>query len=87
MGINSFELKQNYPNPFDGTTTIEYTIPEMANVSLMVYDVTGKIVKSVISETQQKGTYKVNVSGLQRGIYLYQLNAGENKAVNKMIVR
>ncbi|HCE58187.1 MAG TPA: hypothetical protein DER09_10260 [Prolixibacteraceae bacterium] len=87
IGNNSFELKQNYPNPCDGNTTIEYTLPEMANVNLMVYDVTGKIVKSVISETQPKGTYKVNVSGLQRGIYLYQLTAGANKAVNKMIVR
>jgi len=82
-----FTLGQNYPNPFSGSTTIEYSIPETANVNLIVYDITGKIVKLVLNETKTRGTYSVEVSGLQQGMYFYQLTAGQNKAVNKMIVR
>jgi len=82
-----FALGQNYPNPFSGTTTIEFTIPETANVNLIVYDITGKIVKSVVNESKPKGTYSVEISDLQQGMYFYQLTAGQNKAVNKMIVR
>jgi hypothetical protein len=84
---NGFNLGQNYPNPFSGTTTIEYTLSERAKVNLSVIDITGKVIRTVVSETQSEGTYKVNVSGLRQGIYFYRLVANENKATNKMIVR
>ena len=84
---NGFSLGQNYPNPFSNNTTIEYTISESANVNLSVFDITGKLIQNVVSQKQMEGTYKVNVSGLQKGLYFYQLKAGENKASNKMIVK
>ncbi|MCF6332903.1 MAG: T9SS type A sorting domain-containing protein [Draconibacterium sp.] len=84
---NGFGLGQNYPNPFKGTTTIEYTIKKSVNVNLSIFDITGKMVQPVVSENQMKGTYKVNVSGLQQGMYFYRLVAGENKATHKMIVQ
>jgi len=84
---NGFELGQNYPNPFNGTTTIEYRIPGNVHVDLSIIDITGRKVRTVVSENQMEGTYKVEVSGLKTGIYFYQMVAGENKATNKMIVR
>lgn len=87
LSKNGFNLEQNYPNPFNGTTTIEYTILESTNVNLSVFDITGKMVRNVVSQNQIEGTYKVNVSGLQKGMYFYQLVAGENKVASKMIVR
>jgi len=87
VNVNDFRLGQNYPNPTNGNTTIEYTLPESANVNLSVYDITGKLVQSVVSENQPKGNYNVTVGGLKQGMYFYQLVAGENKATKKMIVK
>lgn len=84
---NEFVLKQNYPNPFTGTTTIEYYLPEPAEVNLSLYDITGKLIKTVVHENQWEGTHQVSVSGLQKGIYFCRLSAGNNQATNKMIVK
>jgi len=84
---NGFRLGQNYPNPSNGYTTIEYTIPADVHVSLEVFDITGRKMKTLVSENQMKGTYKVELSGLKTGIYFYQMVAGENKATHKMIIQ
>ena len=82
-----FNLGQNYPNPFNGSTTIEYSVDSKTFVNLSVFDIAGKVVKTLVNETKTKGSYKVQISNLERGIYLYQLVAGNNKAVKKMIVK
>lgn len=87
MATNNFRMEQNYPNPFSGSTTIEYYLPEAVNVTLSVFDITGKPVQTIVNQKQAEGAHKVTVSGLQRGIYFCQMVAGGTKAVNKMIVK
>jgi len=100
-GINSendnmpkeFVLEQNYPNPFNPTTTISYTVPssvksEKANVKLIVYDVLGREVKTLVNRTQSSGNYEVtfDASDLPSGIYYYQLNVGEFIETKNMVL-
>ena len=87
-----FTLSQNYPNPFNPGTTIKYQIPangkrEMSNVKLIVYDILGKEVATLVNKEQQPGSYEVNFNAdnLPSGIYLYRINAGEFSDVKKML--
>ncbi len=72
----SFSLSQNYPNPFNPSTTINFSIPKTGFVTLKVYDVNGREVKSLISENMNAGKYEVNAnfSELNSGVYFYKLN-------------
>jgi hypothetical protein len=71
----SFELSQNFPNPFNPSTTINYHIPESGNVKIAVYDVLGNLVEEIINEYQNAGNYKFDfdASHLSSGVYVYQL--------------
>ncbi len=71
-----FHLAQNFPNPFNPTTNIEFNIAENGFVSLKVYDITGKEVGNLVNQNLPKGTYKVNWAGngLSSGIYFYRLS-------------
>ena len=82
-----FEAK-NYPNPFNPTTTITYTLPESAYVDLTVYDRLGREVTNLINENQSSGTHSVefNGSSLPSGIYFYRIKTSENTEVKKMIL-
>ena len=86
----SAELKQNYPNPLNEHTTIEYLLKNTAQVSLKIFDLTGREVSEVISETQPAGVYRHQIeakkSGLKPGTYVYQLQTGSEKHSGKMIV-
>jgi len=86
---SDFVLHQNYPNPFNPTTTIGFSIKEVANVELNVYDVTGKLVDVIIkSEFKPVGTYKVryNAERLSSGVYFAYLKAGNFNKTIKMIL-
>ncbi|MBN4056233.1 S8 family serine peptidase [Rhodothermus sp. AH-315-K08] len=79
----SFELGQNYPNPFNPTTTISFTIPTEAPVRIEVYDVLGRLVRTLLNTTQAAGSHTVtwdgrDVSGtpVSSGTYLYRITAG-----------
>ena len=74
--VKDFRLYQNYPNPFNPSTTISYTIPFKGNVRLIVYDILGREVRTLINETQQKGDHRVlfNASGLSSGVYFYKID-------------
>jgi hypothetical protein len=80
----SFALEQNFPNPFNPTTTINYTIPVNGIVTLKVFDVLGNEVRHLIGNEQEAGSYQVkfNAEGLSSGMYFYILNIkginGEN---------
>ena len=82
----SFELLQNFPNPFNPSTSISYRLPKDGFVSLKVYDMLGKEVATLVSESKAKGQYAVNfdASGLTSGIYIYQLNVNGFTASKKM---
>lgn len=76
-----YRLEQSYPNPFNTSTTIKYSIPPVGTrpfVSLKVYDVLGREVATLANEQQSTGTYSVSFSGsgLASGVYYYQLQAG-----------
>jgi len=84
-----FSLKQNYPNPFNPTTQITYTLPYSDNVSLIIYDLLGKKVQTLVNDYQTVGNYSLNfnASHLSSGIYFYQLKVGNNiVATRKMIL-
>ena len=72
---NGFSLMQNFPNPFNPSTTIEFQIPAYEQVSLKVYDVAGRIVAELVDESLNAGTYRVdyNASNLSSGVYFYKL--------------
>ncbi len=89
-----FVLYQNYPNPFNPTTTIKYTIPEVASgfslgkVTLKAYDVLGKEITTLVNEYEQPGIYEVefDASTLASGIYFYELKTGSYSSIKKMIL-
>ncbi len=95
---NSFVLNQNYPNPFNPSTTIEYSLPSEANVKIVIYNILGEEVNTLVNQNQKPGNYRVvwnarNIAGKQvsSGIYFYSMKAnGLNGAdfvqVRKMIL-
>ncbi len=86
----SFVLYQNFPNPFNPTTEIRYQISELSNVSLKVYDVLGREVRTLVNRKQGPGTYEVrfDASGLASGVYFYRIEAmlinGEQQRIAKV---
>ena len=83
-----FKLFDNYPNPFNPSTTVRYSIPEASFTSIKIYDALGNEVSSLVNETKQAGTYEVefNASDLSSGIYYYTLQAGSFSETKKMIL-
>jgi photosystem II stability/assembly factor-like uncharacterized protein len=84
--IFTFNLAQNYPNPFNPTTTITYQIPEKDFVTLTVYDILGRKVKTLINEKQETGSYSVvfDASKLASGLYIAQLKTNKFSKTIKM---
>jgi len=84
----SFKLNQNYPNPFNPSTKISYQLPSTGHVSLVVYDVIGNEVATLVNENQNSGTYNVNFnsSGLTSGIYFYKIITENFTQAHKMIL-
>ncbi|RPI05342.1 MAG: T9SS C-terminal target domain-containing protein [Ignavibacteriae bacterium] len=85
---NRFTLEQNFPNPFNPSTTIRYTVPAKSMVSLKIYNIIGQQVESLINMEQGVGTYNVqyNASRLSTGVYFYELRAGDYRDVKKMLL-
>ena len=85
---NYFELTQNFPNPFNPTTKIKYSIPVDGNVTLKVYNSIGQLVKTLINSNHKAGSYTKIFNGkdLCSGVYFYKLEAGNFKDVKKMFL-
>jgi hypothetical protein len=85
---NTFTLKGASPNPFNPTTNISFTLPEVSDVTLRVFDVSGRQVAQILHGVLQAGSHQVTFDGsnLASGIYLYTLNAGSHKASGKMVL-
>jgi hypothetical protein len=88
-----FALHQNYPNPFNPTTTLRYDLPEQSNVNIIIYDIMGRQVKTLVNTTQDAGFKTViwdatNDYGkpVSAGVYLYQIQAGEFIQTKKMVL-
>ena len=83
-----YSLEQNYPNPFNPSTIISYNIPREGFVTLIVYNLLGQLVKTLVNEHQSPGNYNINfdASNLPSGIYFYGITAGDFSSVKKMIL-
>ena len=89
----SFHLDQNYPNPFNPITTLRYDLPENSLVSITIYDIMGREVRTLVNQTQDAGFKSViwnatNDYGkpVSAGVYLYQIQAGEFVQTKKMVL-
>lgn len=84
----SFSLEQNFPNPFNPTTTIQYSLPQAGNISLKIYNLLGEEVKTLVNDYQEAGKHSVqfNANNLASGIYFYRLQAGSFIQTKKMIL-
>jgi hypothetical protein len=74
---NEFTLYQNYPNPFNPSTTIEYSLPEKADVTISIYTALGELVTTLVNGTVESGYQKVtfNATSFTSGTYIYQIKA------------
>lgn len=89
----TFELAQNYPNPFNPSTEVRFSIPKAANVRLEVYDVTGRVVATLVNGSLTAGNHQVTWNGrglngelVSSGVYLYRITAGSFVATKKMVL-
>ena len=83
-----FGLKQNYPNPFNPETNIEFSLPVSGSTSIHIYDITGKLVLTIVDSQLQAGSYSVswNASDMPSGIYIYRIISGNFSQSRKMIL-
>jgi cytoskeletal protein CcmA (bactofilin family) len=88
-----FQLEQNYPNPFNPSTTIKYQIPQQSSVMLVIYNVQGQKVRTLVSEEQKAGFYSLQWDGkndagvlVSSGFYIYRIQAGTFNATQKMLL-
>jgi hypothetical protein len=94
---NSFFLSQNYPNPFNPTTKIKFAIPvlpltkgeaEGVNTKLIIYDILGREVATILNQSLQPGTYEVewDASNYPSGVYFYKLTARDFTETKKLVL-
>jgi hypothetical protein len=88
-----FSLSQNYPNPYNPTTTIRFAIPsnvkrEMSNVKIIIYDALGREIQTIVNEQLSPGTYEVewNAAVYSSGVYFYTIKAGKFTQTLKMVL-
>ena len=84
----SYSLNQNYPNPFNPSTNISFDIPKSVFVELKIFDITGKLVSTIVNESLSPGSYNysLNSEGLSSGVYFYTLRSGEFISTRKMLL-
>lgn len=84
----NYSLSNNFPNPFNPTTTISYSIPEKSFVNLSVYNIKGEKIKILVSEEQMKGNYFINFDALnlKSGVYFYSIVTKGFMKTKKMIL-
>jgi hypothetical protein len=85
---SSFQLYQNYPNPFNPSTSINFDIPIKCFVKLKIYDIFGREIETLISNSLNSGNHKVewNASKYSSGLYVYQIQAGRFNNLKKMVL-
>jgi len=83
-----YELFQSYPNPFNPTTTIKYSIPRVSFVNIRIYDILGREVKTLVNEEKLPGMYSIQFNGgnFTSGVYFYRLQAGSFVETKKFIL-
>ncbi|HEX9973476.1 MAG TPA: T9SS type A sorting domain-containing protein [bacterium] len=89
----SWQLGQNYPNPFNSVTLIDYAVPEASHVKLMIYNLVGQKLITLVDEIKQPGYYRASWNGFDdrkrfvgSGVYIYKIEAGKYEATKKMVL-
>ncbi len=85
---NEFSLSQNYPNPFNPTTKLKFQMPKSGLAKLVVYDMIGKEIQTIVNQELSPGTYEVDFDGsrLSSGVYYYKIQAGDFSETKKMVL-
>jgi parallel beta-helix repeat protein len=83
-----FETAQNYPNPFNSLTVISFSLPQAGRVTIAVYDLLGRQIRTLLDEHRQAGIHNVtfDASDLPSGVYFYRLQAGESGQTRRMVL-
>jgi len=83
-----FTLAQNYPNPFNPTTTISFDIPHRTRAILVVYNLLGQQIATLVDEERGPGTYQIewDAGSVASGVYLYRLTTNSSVLTRKMLV-
>ena len=88
-----FSLHQNYPNPFNPRTKIDYDLPEAQNIQIMIYDILGRKIRTLLNEYQHIGYKSIHWNGkgdygrqVSAGMYIYTIQAGEFVQTRKMVL-
>jgi hypothetical protein len=91
--IKTFTLLQNYPNPFNPSTTIGYQLPKTGNVDVNVYDINGRLVRTLLAERQEIGAHSIRWDGRNNdgrmaasGMYFYQVKFDHSVLSKKMLL-
>lgn len=91
--VTSYRLSQNFPNPFNPNTNISFQIPVAGHVYINIYDVSGKLVRTLVDEHKERGLHAVGWDGkdnnsntLATGVYFYRLQAGSYSETRKMVL-
>ncbi|MCP5064879.1 MAG: T9SS type A sorting domain-containing protein, partial [Ignavibacteriae bacterium] len=85
---DEYYLSNNFPNPFNPSTKISFGLPEQSTVSLIIYDITGKVVEEFLRNEQLPAgsySYYFEAKNLASGIYIYRLQAGDFVETKKLI--
>ena len=89
----AFVLKQNYPNPFNPSTTIEYALPQASDVTLVIYNLLGAKVRTLVQASQPAGIFSAVWDGLNEdaesvagGIYFYKLKADSFEDMRRLVL-
>ena len=85
---SKYSLSQNYPNPFNPTTNIKFSIVNTGDVKLVVYDIQGREVQTLVNESLKPGTYEAAFDGsaLNSGVYFYKLITNTFSETKKMLL-
>ena len=83
-----FSLGNNYPNPFNPVTIVDFQLPVAAHVKLNVFDILGREVEVLVNEKKDAGAYSVrfDASGLPSGVYFYRMQAGDFSQTRKLLL-
>jgi len=88
-----FILQQNFPNPFNPSTKIRYQLPAISDVEIIIFDIAGRKVKTLVSKRLSAGVYEIEWDGTNRrgeaaasGLYLYRLKTGQGVKTRKMLL-
>ena len=85
---NTFELHHNYPNPFNPSTIISFSLPKAGNTTLKIYDLLGREITTLVNEFKNAGVYTIefNARDLTSGIYIYSLQSSDKLMTKKMLL-